>query len=422
MELMSAVLERGNMMRAYERVLRNKGAPGVDGMTVGELKHYLKAGWPEIREQLREGRYEPLPVRKVEIPKPGGGQRMLGIPSVQDRLIQQALHQILGPLFEETFSTHSYGFRPGRSAALAVQQARNYIEEGRRWVVDADLEEFFDRVNHDILMSRIARKVNDKRVLKLIRSYLQAGIMEDGIAIARTEGTPQGGPLSPLLSNILLTDLDRELERRGHRFCRYADDCNIYVKSKRAGERVLVSMTRFLETRLKLRVNREKSAVDRPWKRSFLGYTVCSRKYNIRVKVAPKSIQRLKGNLKAFFRTAKGRSISRIIAELTPRLRGWVNYFRHAGIKGIFEELDGWIRRHLRKILWRQWKRPSTRAKKLMRLGISEVRAWMSATNGRGPWWNSGASHLNHAIPKRLFDRLGLVSLMDQYHRLKCVA
>jgi RNA-directed DNA polymerase len=422
MELMSAVLERGNMMRAYERVLRNKGAPGVDGMTVGELKLYLKAGWPEIREQLREGRYEPLPVRKVEIPKPGGGQRMLGIPSVQDRLIQQALHQILGPLFEETFSTHSYGFRPGRSAALAVQQARNYIEEGRHWVVDADLEKFFDRVNHDILMSRIARKVNDKRVLKLIRSYLQAGIMDDGIAIARPEGTPQGGPLSPLLSNILLTDLDRELERRGHRFCRYADDCNIYVKSKRAGERVLVSMTRFLETRLKLRVNREKSAVDRPWKRSFLGYTVCRRKYNIRLKVAPKSIQRLKGNLKAFFRTAKGRSIRRIIAELTPKLRGWVNYFRHAGVKGIFEELDGWIRRHLRKILWRQWKRPSTRAKKLMRLGLSAVRAWTSATNGRGPWWNSGASHLNHAIPKRLFDRLGLVSLMDQYHRLKCVA
>jgi len=419
---MSAVLERGNMMRAYERVLRNKGAPGVDGMTVGELKLYLKAGWPEIREQLREGRYEPLPVRKVEIPKPGGGQRMLGIPSVQDRLIQQALHQILSPLFEETFSTHSYGFRPGRSAALAVQQARNYIEEGRHWVVDADLEKFFDRVNHDILMSRIARKVNDKRVLKLIRSYLQAGIMEDGIAIARPEGTPQGGPLSPLLSNILLTDLDRELERRGHRFCRYADDCNIYVKSKRAGERVLVSMTRFLETRLKLRVNREKSAVDRPWKRSFLGYTVCSRKYNIRLKVAPKSIQRLKGNLKAFFRTAKGHSIRRTIAELTQKLRGWVNYFRHAGVKGIFEELDGWIRRHLRKILWRQWKRPSTRAKKLMRLGLSAVRAWTSATNGRGPWWNSGASHLNHAIPKRLFDRLGLVSLMDQYHRLKCVA
>lgn len=421
MELMSAVLERGNMMRALERVLRNKGAPGVDGMTVGELKAYLKVHWPEIKEQLLEGRYQPLPVRKVEIPKPGGGQRMLGIPSVQDRLIQQALHQILSPLFEETFSTHSYGFRPGRSAAQAVQQARNPIEEGRRWVVDVDLEKFFDRVNHDILMSRLARKVEDKRILKLIRSYLQAGIMEGGITTARTEGTPQGGPLSPLLSNILLTDLDRELERRSHRFCRYADDCNIYVRSQRAGERVLASMTHFLESRLKLRVNRDKSAVDRPWKRSFLGYTVCSRKYNVRLKVAPKSIQRLKGNLKALFRAARGRSIRRTLAELAPKLRGWVNYFRHAGVKGVFEELDGWIRRHLRKILWRQWKRPLTRSRKLMRLGLSEARAWTSATNGRGPWWNSGASHMNQALPKKLFDRLGLVSLMDQYHRLKCV-
>ncbi|PLY13080.1 MAG: group II intron reverse transcriptase/maturase [Sedimenticola sp.] len=418
---MSAVLERGNMMRAYERVLRNKGAPGVDGMAVGELKAHLKVHWPEIKEQLLEGRYQPLPVRKVEIPKPGGGQRMLGIPSAQDRLIQQALHQILSPLFEETFSTHSYGFRAGRSAAQAVQQARSYIEEGRRWVVDADLEKFFDRVNHDILMSRLARKVEDKRILKLIRSYLQAGIMEGGITTARTEGTPQGGPLSPLLSNILLTDLDRELERRGHRFCRYADDCNIYVRSQRAGERVLVSMTHFLESRLKLRVNRDKSGVDRPWKRSFLGYTVCSRKYNVRLKVAPKSIQRLKGNLKALFRAARGRSIRRTLAELAPKLRGWANYFRHAGVKGVFEELDGWIRRHLRKILWRQWKRPLTRARKLMRLGLSEVRAWTSATNGRGPWWNSGASHLNQALTKKRFDRLGLVSLMDQFHRLKCV-
>jgi len=420
MELMSAVLERGNMMRAFERVLRNKGAPGVDGMTVGELKPYLKAHWPEIREQLRAGRYEPMPVRKVEIPKPGGGKRALGIPSVLDRLIQQALHQILSPLFEGTFSTHSYGFRPGRSAAQAVSQARHYVEEGRRWVVDTDLEQFFDRVNHDILMSRLARQVEDKRVLKLIRGYLQAGILEGGIATARTEGTPQGGPLSPLLSNILLTDLDRELERRGHRFCRYADDCNIYVRSQRAGERVLASMTRFLERRLKLRVNREKSAVDRPWKRSFLGYTVCNRKYNVRLKVAPKPIQRLKGNLKARLRAAKGRSIRRSLAELGPILRGWVNYFRYAGVKGVFEELDGWIRRHLRKILWRQWKRPSTRARQLMRLGLSEERAWASATNGRGPWWNSGASHLNQALPKKRFDRLGLVSLMDQYHRLQC--
>jgi RNA-directed DNA polymerase len=422
MELMSAVLERSNRMRAYERVLRNKGAPGIDGMMVGDLKSHLKAHWPEIREQLREGRYSPLAVRKVEIPKPGGGKRMLGIPTVQDRLIQQALHQVLSPVFEKTFSIHSYGFRPGRSAAQAVQQARRYIEEGRRWVVDADLEKFFDRVNHDILMSRLARKVKDKRILKLIRSYLQAGMMEGGAVTARSEGTPQGGPLSPLLSNILLTDLDRELERRGHRFCRYADDCNIYVRSRRAGDRVLASMTRFLETRLKLRVNQEKSAVDHPWKRVFLGYTVCQRKYNVRLRVASKSVQRLKAKLKMLFRSGRGRSIRTTIATLTPKLRGWVNYFRYAGATGIFEELDGWIRRHLRLILWRQWKRPLSRARNLMRLGLSEVRAWTSATNGRGPWWNSGASHLNQALPKKFFDRLGLVSLMDQYHRLKCVA
>jgi RNA-directed DNA polymerase len=421
MELMSAVLERGNMMRAYERVLRNKGAAGVDGMTVGGLKAHLKAHWPEIREQLREGRYTPLAVRKVEIPKPGGGKRMLGIPTVQDRLIQQALHQVLSPVFDKTFSNHSYGFRPGRSAAQAVQQARCYIEEGRRWVVDADLEKFFDRVNHDILMSRVAREVKDKRILKLIRSYLQAGMMEGGVVTARSEGTPQGGPLSPLLSNILLTDLDRELERRGHRFCRYADDCNIYVNSKRAGDRVLASMTRFLETQLMLRVNQEKSAVDRPWKRVFLGYTVCQRKYNVRLKVASKSVQRLKAQLKVLFRSGRGRSIRTTIATLAPMLRGWVNYFRYAGAKGIFEELDGWIRRRLRLLLWRQWKRSITRARNLMRLGISEARAWRSATNGRGPWWNSGASHLNQALPKKLFDRLGLESLMAQYHQLKCV-
>lgn len=413
-QMMEAVVDRENMRRALHRVMTNQGAPGVDGMTTDDLRGHVSVQWPRIKEELLDGRYEPQPVRKVEIPKPGGkGMRQLSIPTVLDRLIQQALHQVLQPVFDPDFSDSSYGFRPGRSAHDAVLRAQLYVQAGRRWVVDIDLEKFFDRVNHDILMSRVARKVEDKRMLRLIRRYLQAGIMVGGVTSPRNEGTPQGGPLSPLLSNILLDDLDKELERRGHWFCRYADDCNIYVKSRRAGERVLSSITRFLERRLKLKVNRDKSAIDRPQRRKFLGYSMTFHREPC-LRIAPASIERLKDKLRTLFRQGRGRNLLRFIKQLTPMLRGWVNYFRLAECKGVLGKLDGWIRRKLRCILWRQWKKPFTRARNLMKRGIDENRAWQSATNQRGPWWNAGASHMNQAFPKSFFDAVGLLALLDQ--------
>lgn len=418
--LMEAVVERENMLKAYRRVVGNKGAAGVDAMGVEELKPYLQTHWERIKEQLLGGSYQPQRVRRVEIPKPGGkGIRKLGVPTVVDRLIQQALHQVLNPLFDPGFSASSYGFRPKRSAHQALCQAREHVAGGRRWVVDLDLEKFFDRVHHDVLMSRVARKVGDKRVLCLIRRYLQAGIMEGGLVSQPTMGTPQGGPLSPLLSNILLDDLDKELERRGHRFCRYADDVNVYVGSRRAGQRVLESTERFLNRRLRLQVNRQKSAVDRPWNRKFLGYSMTWHK-RPRLKVAPSSVERVKTELKKKFRQGRGRNLGKFIEELTVTLRGWINYFCLSEVKGIFEELDGWIRRRLRCVIWRQWKRPFARAKGLMRRGLGESHAWESATNGRGPWWNSGASHMNQAFPKHFFDRLGLVSLLDSVLTFQC--
>jgi group II intron reverse transcriptase/maturase len=417
---MDAVVERNNLWQAYERVMRNKGAAGVDGLTVSEFRAWLQQHWPSIKTALLAGHYIPAAIRKVEIPKPNGGVRTLGIPTVLDRLIQQALLQVLQPQFEPEFSEHSYGFRPGRNAWQAVQRAQSYIGEGRRWVVDLDLEKFFDRVNHDILMSRVARRVKDERILKLIRRYLEAGMMSEGIVSARAEGTPQGGPLSPLLSNILLTDLDRELERRGHRFCRYADDCNIYVKSEVAGQHAMAAITDYLERKLKLQVNRDKSAVARPWQRKFLGYSVTMHK-QARLKIADSSLKRLKDRVREIVGGNASRNLGKTIGELNPVLRGWTSYFRLTEVKGVLQALDGWIRRKLRCLLWRQWKRPATRNKRLQERGLGETRAWKSASNGRGPWWNAGASHMNAAYPKRFFDELGLVSLLDTQRRFQCV-
>ena len=418
LQLMEAVVARENMLDAYCRVMSNKGAAGVDKMPVEELKLYLQEHWARIRQELLAGTYQPQAVRCVEIPKPNGGVRQLGIPTVVDRLIQQALHQVMSPIYEPNFSESSYGFRPGRNAQQAVLAAREYAAEGRRWVVDLDLEKFFDRVNHDILMSRLARRIHDKRVLRLIRRYLQAGMMAGGVTNPRTEGTPQGGPLSPLLSNILLDELDKELERRGHKFCRYADDCNIYVRTREAGERVMKSVTDFLTNRLHLKVNAEKSAVARPWERKFLGYTMTWHK-RPRLKVSPTSLERMKAKVRMIYREGRGRRLLKVIEDLNRMLRGWIQYFRLAEVKGIFEELDGWIRRKLRCLLWRQWKRNFTRAKNLMRRGLDKLRAWKSATNGYGAWWNAGASHMNEAFPKSYFDRLGLTSLQNQLRELQ---
>ena len=410
---MEAIVARDNMMLALRAVEKNRGAGGVDGMTTVQLRGHLRQEWGQIKGQLLAGTYRPQPVRKVEIPKPGGGKRMLGIPTVVDRLIQQAIHQVMSPVWEGSFSEHSYGFRPGRSARGAVKMAQTHVQNGHRWVVDLDLEKFFDRVNHDVLMARIARKVSDKSLLKLIRRYLQSGIMEGGVAEQRREGTPQGGPLSPLLSNILLDDLDKELEKRGSRFCRYADDCNVYVKSRRSGERVLASLKMYLESHLKLKVNETKSAVRRPWDCKFLGYSM-TRYRAPRLRVAEQSMKRFKNKIRDLFRMGRGRNLESFIKEdLNPLVRGWANYYREAKTYAEFEDLDRWLRRKLRCLIWRSWKGIKTRARRLIFLGFAEVKARKCASNGRGPWWNAGASHMNAACPKAYFQRLGLVSILE---------
>ena len=416
--LMSRVVERDNMQLAYSRVMKNRGAPGIDGMRCEDLKAWLKVNWSQVKRALLDGTYRPQAVRRVDIPKPQGGVRTLGVPTVVDRLIQQALHQAMQPLFEPTFSQSSYGFRPGRSAQQAVSKAAQYIRGGKRWVVDMDLEKFFDRVNHDVLMARVARRVQDSRVLRLIRRFLEAGMMSNGVETARSEGTPQGGPLSPLLSNILLSDLDRELEKRRLSFCRYADDCNIYVSSQRAGQRVMESVKGFLANRLKLTVNEAKSAVARPWERKYLGYSVTHHNAS-KIRIATQSIKRLMDAVRELCMEGRGRSLSYTIEKLNPILRGWMNYFRLTQTRTPIETLDVWVRRRLRCIVWRQWKRPKTREGRMLALGLNAQRAWKSSVNGRGPWWNAGAKHMVAALPPKHFTQLGLVSLVATHQHLQ---
>ena len=416
---MEAVTDRANMMLAYQRVVENKGAAGVDNLSTLDLKPWLKQHWQGMKVSLAAGSYLPRAIRKVDIPKPNGDTRTLGVPTVVDRLIQQAIAQRLSPLVEPHFSHSSYGFRPNRNAWQAVQQAQQYIRSGKRWVVDMDLEKFFDRVDHDILMSKLANLIEDKRLLKLIRRFLEVEMMDNGQRVTRDRGMPQGGPLSPLLSNILLDSLDKELEQRGHSFCRYADDCNIYVSSQKAGESLLTDITEFLSKELKLQVNADKSAVAKPWERKFLGYSFTRHKES-RVKIAAQSVSRFKDKIREMTTRHCSRSINETIHVMTPVLRGWISYFRLTKVKGVLEELDGWIRRKLRCLLWRQWKRVYTRARNLMKAGLTEERAWWSATNQRGAWWNAGASHMNQAFRKGWFDKMGLVSLLECHRQFQC--
>lgn len=404
---MEAICDPDNIETALDAVVRNKGAPGIDGITVKQLPSILKARWREIEEQLLQGRYQPQPVRRVEIPKPdGGGMRNLGIPTVIDRMIQQAILQQLQPLWDPTFSEHSYGFRPGRSAHQAVAQTQAYVIEGYRFVVDIDLAKFFDRVNHDRLMAAVAARVADRRLLRLIRSFLTAGVLDNGVFEDSREGTPQGGPLSPLLSNLVLDELDRELERRGHRFVRYADDCNIYVRSEKAGRRVMENLTRFIEGRLKLQINADKSAVDRPWHRSFLGFTMRNDPAFQRC-IAHKALARFKHRVRELTGRFRGVALERMIGELIPYLRGWAGYFGFSQGREL-QSLDSWIRRRLRCVAWIQWKTRGRRYRELRRLNVPERSASAAVFSPKGPWRLSFSQALHQGFTKARFRRLGL--------------
>jgi len=409
--LMEEVLERDNLRKALRRVKSNKGSPGIDGMSVWQLPGYLKEHWQEVHDQLLRGTYKPQPVKRVEIAKPGGGVRKLGIPTVLDRFIQQALLQVLQKYWDSMFSEHSFGFRPKRSAHQAVACAQQHLADGYGWIVDIDLEKFFDRVNHDMLMGRVAKRVRDRRVLKLIRMFLNAGVMENGLVSPITEGTPQGGPLSPLLSNIVLDDLDRELERRGHRFVRYADDCNVYVRSERAGRRVMESLTRFITRTLKLQVNEAKSAVVQPWECTFLGFSFTSGPEPKR-RIAPQAIERLKERIRKLTRRTRTVGLKQMVAELAQYLIGWKGYFGYGQTIDVLKKLDSWIRRRLRCVTWKQWKRGRVRFAELRARGVIKDLAAQTAGSPHGSWRISRSPALSFAFPNAYFKTLGLPSLV----------
>jgi len=407
---MEVILDKTNLQTALSRVTANKGAAGVDGMTVEQLPDHLRRSWPAIREQLLNGHYKPQPVKRVYIPKPDGGERALGIPTVLDRFIQQALLQALSPRWEPTFSDHSYGFRPGRSAHQAVERAQGYITEGHGWVVDIDLEKFFDRVNHDLLMGRVMKRVSDLRIVKLIRAYLNAGVMEDGLVSGSNEGTSQGGPLSPLLSNLVLDELDKELEKRGHKFVRYADDCNIYVRSERAGRRVMEGISDFITRKLKLKVNATKSAVDRPGRRKFLGFSFTFGSKPKR-RIAPKAIEKMKKRVRELTKRTRGVDAKRMVETLSVYLRGWIGYFGRCQTPSVLDGLDSWIRRRLRAVAWKQWKRGKRRFKELTRRGVGKDLAAQTAGSKHNVWRISRSPALSMALPNRLWEGLGLPKL-----------
>ena len=413
--LLEDVLERDNMLQAMYRVIRNKGSHGIDGMKTDELREHVKRTWITVKSKLLEGKYNPSPVRRVEIPKPDGGIRLLGIPTVQDRMIQQAIAQVLSKIYEPTFSESSFSFRPNKGAKDAIKQSEIYINQGYKFVVDMDLEKFFDKVNHGILIGKLEKKIKDKRLLKLIRKYLESGVLINGIKASNEEGTPQGGPLSPLLANIMLDDVDKELEKRGHRFCRYADDCNIYVRSKRAGLRVMDSITRIIECELKLKVNRDKSAVDIVSKRKFLGFSFYFVKGGAKIRIHEKSIKRFKEKVRFITNRNRGISMELRLLKLNNSIKGWINYFGIANAKRKLVELDKWIRRRLRACIWKQWKRVKTKLKNLIKLGVPKYKAWEFANTRKGYWRISNSPILEATLNNKYFKSIGLMSLSNIY-------